>query len=423
MREIDFDVTVVGGGIAGSEAARNLANQGFKTALIEKRRSPPEKSLFVNSDLLPQDLVSRLAERGAIIPVPNHLLINTDDSRRNWGKREESSPHSTFAVFHPPIIEDARNRMNGEIEQVDGSYKGSFENYERVTTQLSNERLIISDFLIDASGDFGIVGRLHQVEGNGKLMVEDDPLVLWLKGVRVFGKFEEGLLIDPIGSKVGLSWVLPYSADYGDIVSADICRLSELKSNLKIRQQIFNNLLKYCVVHDLCEIRVVEQNLTGFIRCEPISPAVSRKSARMYQVGASAGMGSPLMAEVVPAALNWASRLAEEIAKGATPYEFYRRWRFEKPMFPYDLELAMLKRRVVRQKKGIYGSNHPVYRAILDYLPDGEQKKVLSTRKISPRYWPRVLAAIADNPELVPNLAELGFYYGGVKVNNALNGG
>ncbi|GAI79703.1 unnamed protein product [marine sediment metagenome] len=35
-----YDVTVVGGGIGGSIAARLLAKHGFKTLLIEKLRTP-----------------------------------------------------------------------------------------------------------------------------------------------------------------------------------------------------------------------------------------------------------------------------------------------------------------------------------------------------------------------------------------------
>ena len=38
-----FDVVVVGGGIAGSIAARFSAKYGFKTLLIEKRKTPRHK--------------------------------------------------------------------------------------------------------------------------------------------------------------------------------------------------------------------------------------------------------------------------------------------------------------------------------------------------------------------------------------------
>ena len=39
-----YDVVVVGGGIAGSVAARFSAEHGFKTLLIEKLRTPRDKS-------------------------------------------------------------------------------------------------------------------------------------------------------------------------------------------------------------------------------------------------------------------------------------------------------------------------------------------------------------------------------------------
>jgi len=39
----EYDVCVVGGGVAGSVAARFSAQQGFKTLLIEKYKTPRNK--------------------------------------------------------------------------------------------------------------------------------------------------------------------------------------------------------------------------------------------------------------------------------------------------------------------------------------------------------------------------------------------
>ena len=39
----EYDVTIVGGGVAGSVAARFSAQEGFKTLLIEKHKTPRNK--------------------------------------------------------------------------------------------------------------------------------------------------------------------------------------------------------------------------------------------------------------------------------------------------------------------------------------------------------------------------------------------
>ena len=44
----EYDVLIIGGGIAGEEAALNLANQGFKTILVEKDLSIGGKMIHLS---------------------------------------------------------------------------------------------------------------------------------------------------------------------------------------------------------------------------------------------------------------------------------------------------------------------------------------------------------------------------------------
>ena len=40
MKNMDYDVIIAGGGIAGSTAARFLAQYGMKTLLVERHKTP-----------------------------------------------------------------------------------------------------------------------------------------------------------------------------------------------------------------------------------------------------------------------------------------------------------------------------------------------------------------------------------------------
>jgi len=48
MKTLEYDVLVVGGGIAGGEAALNLANIGYKVLIVEKELSIGGKMILLH---------------------------------------------------------------------------------------------------------------------------------------------------------------------------------------------------------------------------------------------------------------------------------------------------------------------------------------------------------------------------------------
>lgn len=76
-------------------------------------------------------------------------------------------------------------------------------------------------------------------------------------------------------------------------------------------------------------------------------------------------------------------------------------------MFPYDTELAMIRRRLRHEGRGQYGSNAPIYQTIINFLPSEAQQEILTTRRLSLQYWPYLLNAALHNLQFVPNLAEM----------------
>jgi len=411
----DFDVVVVGAGIAGSAAADRLAELGFRVAVLEKRVTPPEKSLYVNGLHFDSPLRKSLTLQGALVPLPEIAVVNADDPSRNWGRKENGGGNVTFALFHQPIVQSLQEKWGDNVEKINITACRSEEYPGKVVVALSNDSELTCSYLVDATGCSSLVSRRHSVLESG-VMLEDDPIVMWVRGVRVYGEFQPGILFIPIGRNVGLGWVMPYSSSYGDIMTSDFCRMSEL--NPQLHQQIFENCLNYCEDKGICHVRGIEDRLVGFVRCEPISKKVAGCTRRVYPIGEAAGMGSPFEAEVVPAALNWGRKLGDALALGVSPSDFHRLWRQKEQMFPYDLELAMLTKRMQREARGDYGSNAPIYKALLSYLPEDAQNQVLTTRRIPRKYLPKLLQGLIGNLNWVPDFIETGTYLAKIKMRN-----
>lgn len=417
MQEIskpDFDTIVIGGGIAGFSTAKALNQHGLNVVVIEQNQEPPEKSLFINGDnRIPPDLIEQLSIQKDFIPCPNFLLVNADFPNRNLQAQQRTN--NTYAAFHKPIIDYIRRKSPINFEIILDTVTESEESPDKIKITLSNGRTFTSNTIVDATGNNSHLSRMHSTKDQ-KSLLSDDPFVLWVKGIRGYGSFQPDQLIDPVGRSLGLSWVLPYSADYGDIVAADYCRISEL--NARLKEQRLQNLIDFCRVRGLCEVKQEEYTFSSFIRCEPIPKIAVAGTKRLYAVGEAAGMGSPLMAEVVPAAFYWGNRLADFIAQGKTPTEFYQQWRIKQPIFPYDIEFAMLKRRLKREATGEYGSNALIYQALMKHLPKAVQRDVLTHRSLPFKYWPYFLCEVLQNPGLIPNLTELSLELVKVKLNN-----
>lgn len=401
----DYDVIVVGGGIAGSSVARGLGEKGIRTALVEKKTTPPKKSLFINGDkLFPQRMLDSLAARGALIPCPDFLLVNADHQDRNIEVKQLGENANTHAVFHGPIIEYLQAGFAPSTDVISERVVSSKESARRVEVKLESGSKITAGAVVDATGNYSQLSRIHKVEGVRNILT-DDPLVLWVKGVRAYGEFMPGVMLDPIGRDIGLSWVLPYSADYGDIIAADFSKMSEI--NPAKQAKTLDNLVKFCREQNLCSVRSIETCFSSFIRTQPMPEFAARNTRRLFAVGESAGMASPLMAEVVPAALYWGERLAEFVEKEESPQEFYSAWRRKDQLFPYDLEMAMLRRRMRREAAGEYGSNAPIYQQILSGLPPEIQRQVLTERRIPKKYMLPVLGRVVNDVGFFKNMVEL----------------
>ncbi len=410
--QYDYDVVVVGNGIAGAAAAKRLGERGLRVAIVDPRPSIPEKSLFINAEQLESTpgLLESLSAQGSLISVPNFRLINIDDNSKSATIDPTEESARTYGVYHRPLVTFFRAGFDPEyVTQMQARVVASKETQDHIDLQIRDGeqiKTISAKYVVDATGSYSSFSRKHLIEGQKEALLNDDPLVLWVRGFRVKGKFEPGALLDPIGKDIGLAWILPYSETEADIVSSDLCRISEL--NPQRQQEMVENLKRICVERGICTIEEITAPIVGFIRAEPIPASAAKRTKRVFVIGDAAGMGSPLVNEVIPAAIKWGTEVGDAIADGVAPRQFFRRWRKREQMFPYDTELGMVRRRLRHRARGEYGSNAPIYQTIIDYLPPVAQQEMLTTRRISPQYLPYLLNAAIHNPQFIPNIAEMG---------------
>lgn len=403
----NYDIIVAGAGIAGMRSASELEKQGFKVALVDHNiEKPQEKSLFLDESKFPKEIFNGIP----INHIPEHRLINADRPKDNWGKKGD---FPTSAIEHRPIHKKLLQGLDSGIDIIKSPILSSFGNNKRVQVNIRTNqnqiKTITANFLIDASGDASPISRQHQTD-KFKSLIDDNPLVVWMFGIRTEGSFDPNVVYDPIGIDIGgTSWVTPLSAETGDIIAAGIDPLS--KSRPSYHKHLFDNLVKFCEINGICKITKKITSLAGIIRSEPIKYSDVAKTKNVYQIGQAAGMADPLMVEALSPAYLIPIKLAESIAKGEKPTDFYYKWRHSEKMFDYTLMTALLKRRYKNLKKGIVGSNTPIYKILTENLSEKASAEALRTRKIPIDQAVILLSKTLFNFELQKNLIELSSIY------------
>lgn len=400
----NYDVIIAGGGVAGISTAIACAEQGMTVGLVERQKEGKrqEKSLFLNGDHFDPKLIEELEQGGNIQTIPGIVLINADDRTRNWQKKGDQ--FRTCAVQHGPLINSLLRRVPANVDIIESPIISNSDDGISCSVTIrgnkfsDRETTLSSKNLVDASGDFSHISRKHRTKNKHGLVV-DDPIVMWMWGVRGHGKFNPDILYDPIGKDIGtVSWVTGFREDYGDIISAGYCRLSEVK--LRKYQPKLDSLIQFCRKNDLCDLRQIEYRLGGVIRSEPIALKDVLKSRRVWITGQAAGMADPLMAEALSPAYKLAKPLAKSIANGNTPDDFYKQWRYgEERMFNYPLMLAMLYRRIHLHSKGIVGGNSELYKLLIEHMSEDAQERALKSRSVSLRDIMHSIIPILEHPK------------------------
>jgi flavin-dependent dehydrogenase len=413
----DFDVVIAGAGVAGIRTAQLLNERGFRTGLIDpKVNEPEEKALFVDTTKLPPGLF-----KGVLTShINSHALINIDNPERSWQKAGNFSMAGLeYRSLHRSLLET----VGPDVEIIEARVMNSSENGRvNLTIDYGNgkQRQIRSDILVDATGDYSTVSRKHIKRDQGRAAITDNPLVVWMMGVRGEGNFQPGTIIDPIGRDIGsVSWVTPLDKNRGDIVAAGYSRLSEV--NFEKYMPYRDRLIEICRRLEICDLTRIEMKLSGVIRSEPIRFADVCGSKRLWQIGQAAGMADPLMGEAFTPAYIWPEVMVKMITDGLKPVDFYKQWRYGRPMFNYGPMLAMLHNRHKHEKQGQVGTNALIYQMLTQDMSEEAAMMAVESRKLPLDEGLRLAMRAVTNPELRRILVELvGQYFGIVARDNVL---
>ncbi|GIK84309.1 MAG: hypothetical protein BroJett025_09310 [Patescibacteria group bacterium] len=379
------DYTVVGGGISGYATAIELAKQSKSVVLIEPRKKPDDRSLFVRGDVLvlarnyPADIETSI----------NSWQYEADASKTHIKfdlPNPESVDEGYFMVGHDTIITALKTNfesLGGKIicEGAKGRVKTVLDLPDQVVLRLTDGTLLKTGRIVDATGKDSVVLRNTHDSSEQQIFNEGDPIVMWVFGKCYSSGWPDSLertIFTPVSTNAGrVSWAAPYGDGRFDIVASDYCRLSDLRkpSHIKTMKKMFANLLDMCKKYDIYP-QDTGKAIFGAVR---VIPMKSNQSNNVFAVGEAAGYPSPFMAESITPALMHAQPTATMMTSNQSPEQHLNYWKKQKPLFPYTLETALLQRRLTNTEAG---RNAPFYAKATARLNEKEQRMLLHNRRL-----------------------------------------
>jgi digeranylgeranylglycerophospholipid reductase len=308
LEELDFDVVVVGGGPAGSSAARMVAENGCRVALIEKEKEIAEtvrtSGVTWISDIkkfgIPEDCYNPIKKFSFCSPknsvviedkIPKAAVLDVRKTYKFLAKRAEDSGSRVFVGTNVSQV----------LQDSDGNCRG-------VITK-SGERQIQFNgkVIIDASGFASVVAKeLGHVKQWKKFGV----------GAEFEVKTEKleydnwWLMVGQEYSPAGYAWIFPTSKNTARIGVGVGKPDSDVDPTVRLNELIDN---KKGPIKDLGEIEKIEFHY-GLIPNE----GLSRKTVynNVILVGDSAGQANPLVLEGIRYAIRF-GEVAGRVAANA----------------------------------------------------------------------------------------------------------
>ena len=325
MEELDFDVVVVGGGPAGSSAARIAAKNGCSVALIEKEKeiaetvrtsgvtwiSDIEEFGIPNECYNPIKKFSFCSPKNSVTISDNIAKAAVLDVRKTYRFLAKRAQSLGSEVFTSTNVSEILKNSSGECIGV-------------IAKSQDREIKFKAKVIIDASGFASIVAReLGHVEQWKKFGV----------GAEFEVKTEKleydnwWLMVGQKYSPAGYAWIFPTSKNTARIGVGIGKPDSDVDPTIRLNELIDN---KIGPIKDLGKIEKIEFHY-GLIPNE----GLTRKTVydNLILVGDSAGQANPLVLEGIRYAIRF-GEIAGKVAAAAIKNEDTS----EKSLMPYEKE-------------------------------------------------------------------------------------
>jgi 2-polyprenyl-6-methoxyphenol hydroxylase-like FAD-dependent oxidoreductase len=145
----DFDIAIVGGGMAGSTAAAMLGRAGFKTALIDPHETYPADFRCEKLDVSQVALLRKTGLAEAILP---HASLDREVSVARFGRFLGKRPHEQYGIAYPTLVNAMRAAIPENVERIVAKATAFSLTAERQTVTLSNGREITARLVVMANG-------------------------------------------------------------------------------------------------------------------------------------------------------------------------------------------------------------------------------------------------------------------------------
>jgi geranylgeranyl reductase family protein len=331
MGNVEYDVTIVGGGPAGSTAAIHLARGGFRVCLVEKDTHPRVKVCGGGV----------LARAVHFLPVPLGPAVEQRCARVEmhfWGKelgfigkRDNPIIYMVMrAEMDALLMEEARrcgvtlleNRQGRDVTQESG----------RVALYTDRET-VLSRFLIAADGVSSVMAQKGGWEVNrGAIPAMECEITV---DPATFERFNGCARFDLDNPRTGYSWVFPKK----DHLSVGVLSMIHEGANLR---ESFHEYLERLDIRYSPPLK-----LRGAMI--PVKPRMGPPvKGRILLVGDAAGLAEPICAEGITNALRSAVFAAKAIAEGEMePEKVASGFMREMGAVYRELEIAGLHARVM----------------------------------------------------------------------------
>ncbi len=297
MKELDFDVIVVGGGPAGSSAARIIAENGCTVALIEKEKEIAEtvrtSGVTWISDIkkfgIPEDCYNPIKKFSFCSPknsvviqdkVAKAAVLDVRKTYKFLAKRAENSGSQVFVSTNvSEVLQDSNGNCTGVIAK-SGEKQIQF-----------NGKVIIdaSGFASIVAKELGYVKQWKKFGVGAEFEVKTEKLEYdnwWL-------------MVGEEYSPAGYAWIFPTSKNTARIGVGIGKPDSDVDPTVRLNELIEN---KAGPIKDLGQIEKIEFHY-GLIPNE----GLSRKTVynNVILVGDSAGQANPLVLEGIRYAIRF----------------------------------------------------------------------------------------------------------------------